>query len=76
VAEGGVEPWSIEELARELPEEQWHQVSWVLMVTRKRGFLVMGRRELPDFKTTPCDGFGREVERGRGRRWSPRLRAS
>jgi hypothetical protein len=48
----------------------------LLMVTRKRGFLVMGRRELPDFKTTPRDGFGREVERGRVRRWSPRLRAS
>jgi SRSO17 transposase len=28
VAEEGVEPWSIEELARELPEEQWHQVRW------------------------------------------------
>jgi hypothetical protein len=25
----------------------------LLMVTKKRGFLVMGRRELPDFKTTP-----------------------
>ena len=48
----------------------------MLMVTRKRGFLVMSRRELPDFKTTSCDGFGREVERGRVRRWSPRSRAS
>ena len=25
----------------------------MLMVTRERGFLVMGRRELPDFETTP-----------------------
>jgi SRSO17 transposase len=28
VAEGGVKPWSIEELARQLPEEQWHRVEW------------------------------------------------
>jgi hypothetical protein len=40
----------------------------LLMVIRKRGFLVMGRRELPDFKTTPREGFGREVERGRALR--------
>jgi surfactin synthase thioesterase subunit len=30
-----------------------HRSRAMLMVTRKRGFLVMGRRELPDFKTTP-----------------------
>lgn len=28
VAEGGQKPWSIAQLARELPEEAWHKVTW------------------------------------------------
>jgi SRSO17 transposase len=28
VADGGVQPWSIEELARQLPEENYRRVSW------------------------------------------------
>ncbi len=32
----------------------------MLMVTRKRRFVVMGRRELPDFETTPSDAYGQD----------------
>jgi SRSO17 transposase len=28
VAQGGQKPWNISELARELPEEEWHTVTW------------------------------------------------
>ena len=28
VAQGGQQPWSMEELARELPKELWHTLTW------------------------------------------------
>jgi hypothetical protein len=71
---GGV-LYPVNDVLRRAHTPPWAELGLVLMVTRKRRFLVMGRRELPDFKTTPCDGFGREVERGGVRRWSPRPRA-